>query len=140
MMQQFLSQKSQNTKKLNTKKECVNFILHFLAWKGYNACSVNDLLRSPPLKVLLDIWNFLFRLVDSNVRITKENMAVEVPKFYNDFGYPHIMTTSHLKTPTAERQWESNLMALSWLCKLLLYEHEVCKLLGKNFIEFSQGF
>lgn len=74
------------------------------------------------------------------MRITKENMAVEVPKFYNDFGYPHIMTTSHLKTPTAERQWESNLMALSWLCKLLLYEHEVCKLLSKNFIEFSQGF
>ncbi|XP_954515.1 uncharacterized protein TA19405 [Theileria annulata] len=124
MIQQFLPHKSQNTKKLNTKKECVNFILHFLAWKGYNACSVSDLLRSPPLKVLLDIWNFLFRLVDKNVTITKENMAVEVPKFYNDFGYPHIMTTSHLKTPTAERQWESNLVALSWLCKLLLYEHE----------------
>ncbi|UKK00145.2 hypothetical protein MACK_000215 [Theileria orientalis] len=65
-----------------------------------------------------------FRLIDSNVNITKENMAVEVPKFYNEFGYPHTMKTSHLRTPTAEHQWESNLVALTWLCKLLLYEHQ----------------
>ncbi|BAM38723.1 conserved hypothetical protein [Theileria orientalis strain Shintoku] len=113
-----------STKKVISRKECVTVILNFLAWKDYHPCSEKDLLKSPPLNVLLNIWNFLFRLIDSNVNITKENMAVEVPKFYNEFGYPHTMKTSHLRTPTADHQWESNLVALTWLCKLLLYEHQ----------------
>ncbi|AFZ80421.1 hypothetical protein BEWA_032740 [Theileria equi strain WA] len=106
------------------KKECVNTILQFLAWKGYQLCSERELLRAPSLGVLLQIWNILFKFVDANVEITRENMTVEVPRFFKDFGYPLIMETSHLRTPTADHQWERNLLALSWLCKLLLYEHK----------------
>ncbi|GIX66117.1 HEC/Ndc80p family protein [Babesia caballi] len=109
---------------LTNKKECVQCILGFLASRGFHPCTAKELLRSPPLQILLDIWNFLFRLLDPSANVTKENMAVEVPKFFKDFGYPHIMKTSHLRTPTADHQWEANLVALSWLCKLLLYEQE----------------
>lgn len=52
-------------------------------------------------------------------------MAVEVPKFFREFGYPQLMKTSHLRTPTADHQWESNLVALAWLCKILMYEQQV---------------
>ncbi|GFE53740.1 kinetochore NDC80 homolog, putative [Babesia ovis] len=117
------------------KKECVQCILGFLASKGFQPCSAKDLLRSPPLQTLLDIWNFLFRMLDQNAYITKDNMVVEVPKFFKEFGYPHIMKTSHLRTPTADHQWESNLVALSWLCKLLLYEQEC---FGKPFEGVTQ--
>lgn len=106
------------------KRECVNTIIQFLAWKGYQLCSERELLRAPSLGVLLKIWNILFKCVDANVEITRENMAIEVPRFFKDFGYPLIMETSHLRTPTADHQWERNLLALSWLCKLLLYEHK----------------
>lgn len=121
-----------NTSKysLTNKKECVQCILGFLASRDFHPCSAKDLLRSPPLQILLDIWNFLFKMVDAKANITKENMAAEVPKFFKEFGYPHIMKTSHLRTPTADHQWESNLVALSWLCKLLLYEQEC---FGKSF-------
>ncbi|ORM39692.1 Kinetochore protein NDC80 -like protein [Babesia sp. Xinjiang] len=115
---------------VTNKKECVQCILGFLASKGFQPCSAKDLLRSPPLQILLDIWNFLFRFLDPNAHVTKENMVVEVPKFFKEFGYPHIMKTSHLRTPTADHQWEANLVALSWLCKLLLYEQEC---FGKPF-------
>ncbi|EDO06894.2 HEC/Ndc80p family protein [Babesia bovis T2Bo] len=112
------------------KKECVQCILAFLGTKGFQPCSAKDLLRSPPLQTLLDIWNFLFRLLDPSANVTKDNMVVEVPKFFKEFAYPHIMKTSNLRTPTADHQWESNLIALSWLCKLLLYEQEC---FGKSF-------
>ncbi|CDR95794.1 Kinetochore protein NDC80 homolog [Babesia bigemina] len=109
---------------LTNKRECVQCILAFLAARDFHPCTAKELLRSPPLQTLLDIWNFLFSYIDPNAHITKENMAVEVPKFFKEFGYPHIMKTSHLRTPTADHQWEANLVALSWLCKLLLYEQE----------------
>ncbi|KAK1442060.1 kinetochore protein ndc80 like protein [Babesia gibsoni] len=109
---------------VTNKKECVQCIIGFLESKGFYPCSAKELLKSPPLQILLEIWNFLFRMVDASMNITKDNMATEVPKFFKDFGYPQIMKTSHMRTPTADHQWESNLVALSWLCKILLYEQE----------------
>ncbi|GBE59688.1 HEC Ndc80p family protein, putative [Babesia ovata] len=119
-----LTQSATTKTALTNKRECVQCILAFLASRDFHPCTAKELLRSPPLQTLLDIWNFLFRYIDPNAYITKENMAVEVPKFFKEFGYPHIMKTSHLRTPTADHQWEANLVALSWLCKLLLYEQE----------------
>ncbi|KAK2197187.1 bifunctional Kinetochore protein Ndc80/Ndc80 domain superfamily [Babesia duncani] len=139
-----LSNQSQTPQKrsLTNKKECVHCIIQFLEHHGHTGYSAKDLMRSPPLQVLLNIWNILFRLVDENINITRENMAIEVPKFFREFGYPQLMKTSNMRTPTADHQWETNLVALCWLCKLLAYENEFEKVpldLPRTSIGFNLG-
>ncbi|CAG9477973.1 kinetochore protein NDC80, putative [Plasmodium vivax] len=106
------------------KKENVKTLIRYLGWKNYSGSISPNLFKNPSMTDLINIWNFIFKHVDPQIEVNKDNYGEVVLSFYKDIGYPYTISKSTLVAPTTGLQYNTHLSALAWLCQLLIFEAE----------------
>ena len=127
--------------------ECVRTLITYLTTHGYDNPVSPKTLTHPTSKDFVHIVTFLFRKVDSSLKIVGK-MEEEVPQIFKKLKYPFPISRSALYAVGSPHSWPSLLAALTWLVELLNYEERAeeirensvdnfeCDTSSRDFFEF----
>jgi SMC interacting uncharacterized protein involved in chromosome segregation len=100
---------------------CIRSLIAYLTSHGYDQPISPKALSTPTGKEFLHIVQFLFRMVDPNIKFVSKTEE-EVPMLFKRVGYPFAISKSALAAVGSPHTWPGLLAALSWLVELLVYE------------------
>lgn len=96
------------------KTLCIDKILEFLRCNGYDLPVIRRNLLNPTTKDFLNIFNFIYRNLDSSYQLPNK-FEDEIPKLLKNFKYPIQMSKSSFITVGSPHTWPAVLAMLSWL-------------------------
>jgi kinetochore protein NDC80 len=107
--------------------ECVKTLIKYLTTHGYDNPVSPKTLTTPTSKDFVHIVTFLFRKVDTSLKIVGK-MEEEVPQIFKKLKYPFPISRSALYAVGSPHSWPSLLAALTWLTELLNYEEKASEI------------
>ncbi|KAJ3435908.1 kinetochore protein ndc80 [Anaeramoeba flamelloides] len=110
-------------------------IIHFLNDHGFSKLESSKLLLKPDQKNFFKVTEFLFQIIDGNLRLSSKP-SNEISAFFKKLRYPVPMSRSSLSVVSAPHTWRSLVGALLWLVELLTYS-EHCDEKSKQMLEFA---
>ncbi|KAJ3424372.1 kinetochore protein ndc80 [Anaeramoeba flamelloides] len=110
-------------------------IIHFLNDHGFSKLESSKLLLKPDQKNFFKVTEFLFQIIDGNLRLSSKP-SNEISAFFKKLRYPVPMSRSSLSVVSAPHTWRSLIGALLWLVELLTYS-EHCDEKSKQMLEFA---
>ena len=116
--------------------DCVRTLIAYLTTHGYDSAVSPKTLTHPTCKDFVHIVTFLFKKVDSSLKIVGK-MEEEVPQIFKKLKYPFPISRSALYAVGSPHSWPSLLAALTWLVELLCYEEKASEVREKSVDSFE---
>ena len=116
--------------------DCVRTLIAYLTTHGYDSAVSPKTLTHPTCKDFVHIVTFLFKKVDSSLKIVGK-MEEEVPQIFKKLKYPFPISRSALYAVGSPHSWPSLLAALTWLVELLSYEEKASEVREKSVDSFE---
>ena len=116
--------------------DCVRSLIAYLTTHGYDSAVSPKTLTHPTCKDFVHIVTFLFKKVDSSLKIVGK-MEEEVPQIFKKLKYPFPISRSALYAVGSPHSWPSLIAALTWLVELLSYEEKAAEVREKSVDGFE---